>query len=203
MNPLIKQKLREFPQTAWNFLVFIWRYCWDTPYLRFLNIGFVNLLFMFGIGILLDVTLKNLIPTFLLALLISVFHVTFSFAMRKIFIYKTKDNWLKEYLRCYLFYSVSIIVSVLVLWILIDSFKFTFWIAQALSLLSATIFYSITSRYFAFMYFQEKDPLNETNIEQKEEKIENSEKNKDDSNHLDHTKELTHKTNAINHDDPE
>ena len=147
----------DLAQRGWHFLVFIWKYCWDTPYLRFLNVGFVNLFFMYGSGIFLDFILKNILPTFLIALLVSIFHVTFSFVMRKLFIYKTKGDWIKEYLRCYAFYSVSIVVSVLVLWILIDAFSFAFWSAQALSILVSTLFYSLTSRYCAFMRVPEHE----------------------------------------------
>ena len=154
---MMKKKIGDLAQSGWHFLVFIWDYCWNAPYLRFLNVGFVNLLFMYGIGIFLDFVLKNTLPTFLIALLISIFYVTFSFAMRKIFIYKTKGDWIKEYLRCYAFYSVSIVVSVLVLWILIDAFSFAFWSAQALSILVSTLFYSLTSRYFAFMRVPEHE----------------------------------------------
>jgi hypothetical protein len=157
MKRMIKQKFRDVMQYCWNFLVLVWKYCWDTPYLRFLNVGFVNLLFMYGSGVLLDFLLRNIFPTFFIALLVSIFHVTFSFATRKIYIYKTKGNWLKEYLRCYAFYSVSIVVSVLVLWSLMDAFGFAFWSAQLWSIFVATVFYSLTSRYFAFMRIPEHE----------------------------------------------
>jgi len=147
----MKHTWRALIQIIWNFIVFLWNYCWDTPYLRFLNVGFVNLVFMLGIGVLLDFMFKTILPTFFIALLVSIFHVSFSFVTRKIFVYRTKGDWLNEYLRCYAFYGVSIVISVLVLWLFIDQFKFAFWSAQLWSLFIATLFYSLTSRYFAFM----------------------------------------------------
>ena len=149
---MMKQEIRSLAQSAWLFIVFIWNYCWDAPYLRFLNVGFLNLLFMFGSGVFLNFLLQNTLPTFFIGILVNIFYVTFSFGMKKVFIYKTKGDWLKEYLRCYAFYSVSIVISVFVLWILVDQFSFAFWSAQLIGLFVASLFYALTSRYFAFLH---------------------------------------------------
>lgn len=134
----------------WMWAQFLWDYCWNSPYLRFLNIGFVNIAFLLAIGVILDYYLRNFLPTFLIALLVSIFHVSFSFVSRKIFIYKTKGNWLKEYLRCFLLYGGSILLYSLLLWLFVDGLHMYFFIAQIVALLSGKIYYSIAS-YFYFM----------------------------------------------------
>ncbi len=140
----------------------IWQYCWENPYLRFLNVGFLNIIFIFFSGIIINYFLNGKIPNLLIAILVSMFHISFSFGMRKIFIYKTKGNWIKEYLNCYMYYWASIFFYIMVLWMLIESYKMRFWLAQIISFLFANLFYSLTSRYFAFI----------KNSKQKTEKLE-------------------------------
>lgn len=191
MKMFIKKKLGDFARYCGHLLVFLWQYCWNTPYLRFLNVGFVNLLVVFGVGVLIDFLLKNILSTFVIVLLVNFFHVTFSFVMRKIFVYKTNDNWIKEYLRCYAFYSVSIVISMLVLLILIDMYGFAFWSAQILSLLVATLFYSLTSRYFAFMHvFEHKENSIVKKDDNREDEKEEDNKNNKEDEELEEDKEV-------------
>lgn len=143
-------KTSKILSSLWLWVQFIWDYCWNSPYLRFLNIGFVNLAFLLSIGVLLDILLRDSLPTFLIALLVSIFHVTFSFVSRKIFIYKTRGNWLKEYLRCYMVYGGSILIYALLTWLFVDGMHMYFIIGQILALLSGNLYYSFAS-YFYFM----------------------------------------------------
>lgn len=148
-------KKRSASQTLsriWLWSQFLWDYCWNTPYLRFLNIGFVNLAFLLGIGLVFDYYLRGIFPTFLIALLVSLFHVTFSFISRKIFIYKTRRDWLKEYVRCLLLYGGSILIYSFLMWLFVDGLHMYFFVAQIFSLLSGKIYYTLAS----YVYFMPK-----------------------------------------------
>lgn len=78
---------------------------------RYLLVGIWNTLFAYGSYALLTALLARYIPaSYLLAsLLSSVLNITVSFLGYKWFVFKTKGNYLKEWTRCLLVYSTSII----------------------------------------------------------------------------------------------
>lgn len=145
-----KERFFHIVSNVWLWAQFLWHYCWNSPYLRFLNVGFVNLVFLLTIGVVFDWWLKGALPTFLIALIVSIVHLTFSFISRKIFIYKTQGNWLKEYGRCVMIYSGSILIYALLMWLFVDGFHIYFFVAQILALLSGNLYYTFAS-YFYFM----------------------------------------------------
>jgi putative flippase GtrA len=55
-----------------------------------------------------------------------------SFLTYKFFVFRTKNNWLKEYLRSYIIYGGVALISLCILWLAVDFLKMPFWIAQAL-----------------------------------------------------------------------
>jgi putative flippase GtrA len=62
----------------------------------------------------------------------SILNISMSFFTYKCFVFKTKKNWVQEYLRSYVIYGGVALISLCILWLAVDFLKISFWIAQAL-----------------------------------------------------------------------
>lgn len=61
----------------------------------------------------------------ILCFLSNIISITNAYICYKIFVFKTKGNILKEYLRCYAVYGVSMILGPALMYIFVDKFKIT------------------------------------------------------------------------------
>jgi putative flippase GtrA len=78
----------------------------------------------------------------------NVLAISFSFTTYKLFVFQTHARWFEEYLRSYLVYGGMAVVSIVLLWILVDGLHLPIWVAQALSILiTVVISYMGHSRY--------------------------------------------------------
>lgn len=105
---------------------------------KYLIAGAVNTAFGYFVTLLIYYGLQSFLNLIAIMVLANVVCITFSFVIYKLFVFKTKANWLKEYLRCYLVYGGAAIVGIFGIWILVELLGIPFWIAQAL-LLSISI----------------------------------------------------------------
>jgi len=82
-------------------------------WLRYLAVGACNTLFGYGCFALFTFLLTPLVAYGYVAasLLANLFAITFSFFGYKWFVFKTKGNYLKEWIRCVGVYSGSMVVS--------------------------------------------------------------------------------------------
>ena len=88
---------------------------------RYLLVGVWNTLFGYGLYALLTYLLTPLIPYAYMAaaLLGTVVCITVSFLGYKIFVFRTKGNFLREYLRSYVVYGTSTLVNLVLLPVLV------------------------------------------------------------------------------------
>jgi putative flippase GtrA len=88
---------------------------------RYLLVGVWNTLFGYGLYALLTYLFTPLIPyAYMVAgLLGSVTSITVAFVGYKLFVFRTKGNILKEYLRCYVVYGTSTVVNLALLPVLV------------------------------------------------------------------------------------
>ncbi len=71
-----------------------------------------------------------------------------AFFLYKLLVFKTKNNWLNEYLRCYLTYSIGFILNIFIIWILVDKAGINIWISQACLIpTSAMLSYLLHDRF--------------------------------------------------------
>jgi putative flippase GtrA len=110
---------------------------------RYLMIGGVNT----GLAYLISITtyywLKPFLHLIFIALIINVICITVSFFSQKLFVFRTKGNWIAEYLRCYVVYAGAMVLGIVGLWALVDLLHIPFWIAQG-----SLMFISIAFSYF-------------------------------------------------------
>jgi len=115
---------------------------------RYLIAGGWNTLFGYVISLILYGLLRTKYHIVLISILANIIAITSAFILYKFYVFKTKGNYLKEYLRIYLTYGLSAILGILAIWILVDKLRIEFWIAQSSIMFFMIIFtYLFNSRY--------------------------------------------------------
>lgn len=117
---------------------------------RYLVVGFLNTCFGYAVGIITYLFLEEMVPILLIAVLINIITISFSFTTYKVFVFKTKDQWLREYLRSYSVYGLSALISIFTLWLFIAKVGMSIYLSQALTIgLTVTISY-LGHKHFTF-----------------------------------------------------
>ena len=116
--------------------------------LRFLIVGGVNTVFGYAFSLTFYYQVEGALPTPLILVINTLVSITFSFVLYKVFVFRTKGNWLTEYLRSYVVYGASSFVGIIITWILVDFFDFEFWIVQ-----SALLVFVVMTSYFGHRNF--------------------------------------------------
>jgi putative flippase GtrA len=88
---------------------------------RYLIVGVWNTFFGYGLYALFTYLLTGIVPyAYMLASVLSnVIAITVAFLGYKWFVFKTKGNYLREYLRCYVVYGTAFLVSLALLPVLV------------------------------------------------------------------------------------
>jgi len=115
---------------------------------RYLLAGGWNTAFGYAIGVGAYILLSDRLHVAAIAAICNIFAITMSFITYKIFVFKTSGNWLVEYGRSYLVYGSMALLSIILLWIMVDYFKFKIWYAQGL-----VIFITVFASYLGHKYF--------------------------------------------------
>lgn len=100
--------------------------------ISYLLAGVWNTVFSYTLSIVLYNLLHFNLHILVISLIVNVLSISMSFMTYKIFVFKTKGNWLNEYIRCYVVYGMVTLVSMIMLWVAVDFIKIPFWIAQGL-----------------------------------------------------------------------
>lgn len=89
----------------------------------------------------------------LLTVPVNIAAITNAFLCYKLFVFRTKGNWLKEYLKCYLVYGGGTLSGMALLWIFAECFALNPMIANIIS--TAVV---IIASYFGHKYFSFRKP---------------------------------------------
>lgn len=116
----------------------------------YLLAGGFNTIFGYGAGILFYFLFKNIVNTLIISLVANIFTISTSFLIYKLFVFKTKGNWLDEYLKSFLVYGSITIKAIILMVILVDYCHIPFWLAQALAMLIIIIVSYIGHNRFTF-----------------------------------------------------
>ncbi len=118
--------------------------------IRYLIAGCWNTAFGYCVGVGLYSLLSPLLNTILIAILANFVAISMSFLTYKLFVFRTKGNWLLEYLRSYLTYGATAVLGIFLFWFFIEVLKVNIWIAQVI-LISITIIISyFINKYLIF-----------------------------------------------------
>ena len=118
--------------------------------ISYLLTGLWNTVFGYTLSLVLYNSLHSFIHILAISLITNVICISMSFVTYKIFVFKTKDNWLLEYIRCYIIYGLISLVSAVIIWISVGFLKSPFWIAQALLIPIMILFSYIGHKKFTF-----------------------------------------------------
>lgn len=123
---------------------------------RFLSAGVINTLFGYFLGLLIYLMLQDYCVVVVIALLANVIAIFFSFLTYKLFVFRTKGNWLKECCKCYISYSVGAVIGSFLISYQVEQILLPFWVAQAISILFTTVLSFIFHNYFTFRTGQDQ-----------------------------------------------
>ena len=118
--------------------------------IRYLMAGGWNTVFGYVVSLLLYYLLNQYMHIIAIGLIAHFFAISMAFLTYKVFVFRTKGNWWKEYRRSYLVYGYSIFVSIGMLWLMVDYMAVPFWFAQGLIILITVILSYIGHSRFTF-----------------------------------------------------
>lgn len=118
--------------------------------LRYLVVGGVNTVFGYLVGILIFKLLNNFCGIWIIGLVSNILALTFSFTTYKLYVFKTRGGWLQEYLKSYVVYGVAGLFSIALLWLYVDFFRISIWVAQGMVIISTVILSYIGHSKFTF-----------------------------------------------------
>lgn len=118
--------------------------------LRYLVAGGWNTVFGYGVGVGLYTILSSQLHVAVIAAIANILAITMSFLTYKLFVFKTAGNWLSEYGRSYLVYGSMALLSIVLLWALVDYSGMDIWYAQALVILLTVGVSYLGHKFFTF-----------------------------------------------------
>ena len=116
--------------------------------INYLLVGGWNTVFGYFVFVGLYYWLHNLVHYLLLLVISNILSITNAYIGYKIFVFKTKGNYLKEYLRFYLVYGAAIMLNFILLPITVELLRISPPIAQLL-----VMWFTIVVSYFGHKYF--------------------------------------------------
>ncbi len=119
------------------------RRSYDSRLIRFLIAGGWNTVFSYISTAALYYVLSGMIHYMMIVALATVINITNAYICHKIFVFKTKGNYVREYLRYYIVYSVPIGIAFVAFPFCIEVLKMNFYLVQAL-----LTFITVTVSYF-------------------------------------------------------
>ena len=117
---------------------------------RFILVGCINTVIGYFIALAVYSFLGDFFHIIFIGIVINILSITFSFVTYKLLVFKTRGNWLNEYLRSYLVYGIAAILGVAALWLLVDGFSMPFWTAQVLTVIVVAGFSYFSHLRFTF-----------------------------------------------------
>lgn len=118
--------------------------------LRYLLVGGWNTFFGYLTGVGLFLMLGNYFHIVLIAIISNAIPITMSFFTYKILVFKTRGQWISEYLKCYLVYGVNALLGIFLLWLFVDHLSINIWLAQGAIIIMTAIFSYLLHKRFTF-----------------------------------------------------
>lgn len=129
----------------------MWKALLNEKQLRFAIAAACNASFSFVISVTIYEILKKYLHITIIGVICSILGITFSFLNYKLFVFKTKGNWGKEYFKCYVVYSFTTTLSIIGVWILVDFLHIKFWISNILLQALCFVFSYVGHSRFTFL----------------------------------------------------
>jgi len=122
----------------------------DNRGIRYLLVGGWNTMFGYGVFALLYFLLSVRIHYVIIAIISNIIAITMAYAGYKLFVFKTKGNYLSEYLKFHVVYGFSMILGLALLPLFVEFLKLNVYLAQAIATLACISVSFIGHRNFSF-----------------------------------------------------
>jgi len=117
---------------------------------RYLLAGGINMAFGYSVSLGVYYVFQHVWHIVAIGILANILGITFSYVTYKLFVFKTKGNWISEYFRCYLVYGASALLGVVAVWFMVDGLKWAFWISQLATTILTVFFIYLGHVRFTF-----------------------------------------------------
>jgi putative flippase GtrA len=107
--------------------------------LRYLFVGGANTAFGYLATVGLYYALRPHLHIVVIGALANVVCITEAFITYKLFVFNTRNGWIREYLRCYVVYGGSAVIGIAGLWLLVNILGVPFWLAQGLLMVVSVV----------------------------------------------------------------
>lgn len=124
---------------------------------KYLFAGAINTLFGYLISLVFYYSFHSTMNLVLILIGTNIVTITFSFLTYKVYVFETTGNWIQEYLKCYLVYGITAILSSTFVWALVEKLSVRYWIAQGLSIVIVVATSYILHRNYTFKGNNEKN----------------------------------------------
>lgn len=118
--------------------------------INYLIVGLWNTIFGYFAFVALYYLFATYINYLILLLISNVFSITNAYIGYKIFVFKTKGNYLKEYLKFYAVYGVSMLLNIILLFLAVELLKANPVVAQAVVIWLTVIISYLGHKHFSF-----------------------------------------------------
>lgn len=115
---------------------------------RFLIVGGFNTVAGYFLVVGVHYCLHAYVNMIIIGIIANVLAITVSFVSQKLLVFRTRGNWLQEYLRCYVVYGGVTVLNIVGLWLLVDILHMSIWLGP---LIMAAICCIVT--YFGHVKF--------------------------------------------------
>ena len=105
---------------------------------RFLVIGGLNTIVGYFTVTIIYFLLASRVGIIFVGIISNVVAISIAFTLNKIFVFRTRGNWLREYLRSYITYASTGFLGIFLLWLLVGRLGINIWISQAAIVLIVT-----------------------------------------------------------------
>lgn len=100
--------------------------------LRYLIAGAWNTAFSYCLVVVLYEVAHRHAHIMIIGTIATIISVAQSFITHKLFVFRTKSNWLRELLRSYVVYGFVSFIGIILLWFLVDILSLSIYVAQAI-----------------------------------------------------------------------
>ena len=118
--------------------------------IRYIIAGGWNTIFGYFFGIFLFYFFKDNFPLIFILIVINIVAISMSFLTYKLYVFKTKGNWIREFIKSFLVYGSMSLISIPILLFLVDVMFLPFWLSQGITIIITIIFSYILHKNFTF-----------------------------------------------------
>lgn len=118
--------------------------------LRFGVVGLINSVFGYLLGVGLFSAFEHYATALVISLVSTSLSIVFSFTMQKLFVFRVRGHWLRQFLKGIVVYSFVTLIGAVMFAALMDTFGLNVWLAQAIVIGSTAVIGFIGSKMFTF-----------------------------------------------------